>query len=519
MKVSMVKEMRTVDRRAGEEYGLPEVVLMENAGRQAASAMIALLGTVRGKTICVLAGSGNNGGDAFAAARYLYNEGAILKVFLTGNPDHIKASPAIMKQALTAMGIAVHDLSGDRDMDRLRLALRFADGVLDGILGTGFRGTLRPVVRQAVELVNAASKPVLAIDIPSGVEADTGAVGDVAVRATKTIALGLPKPGHLLSPGATYAGGFIVDSIGIPRQLLEDEAIQQACIDDALAASLLPARPRMAHKGTCGRILIVAGSRGMTGAATLCTAASLRAGCGIATLAVPESQQPILAVKLTEAMTVPVPEEQLGLLGGSAALKMLVPLTEGYDAVLIGPGIGRTEVTGELVTNLVREVDKPLILDADAIYALRGNPEILREAKHVPILTPHLGEMASLLGLSVTDLREDLVGIARDAAAEYHAVFVLKSDCTIVAYPDGRVFFTTKGNAGMATAGSGDVLAGTIAGLMKQAAEGMAPVLGVYLHGLAGDLAYQEKAEGLIAGDILAELPEARRLLQAGAGK
>ena len=202
MKVSLVKEMRAVDRRAGEEYGLPEVVLMENAGRQTAAAMVSLLGSVRGKTICILAGSGNNGGDAFAAARYLYNEGAVLKVFLTGNPDHIKASPSIMKQALTAMGIAVHGLAGDRDMDRLRLALRFADGVLDGILGTGFRGTLRPVVRQAVELVNAAGKPVLAIDIPSGVEADTGAVSDVAVRAAKTIALGLPKAGHLLGQGA-----------------------------------------------------------------------------------------------------------------------------------------------------------------------------------------------------------------------------------------------------------------------------------------------------------------------------
>lgn len=516
MKVSLVKEMRAVDRRAGEEYGLPEVVLMENAGRQTAAEMIALLGSVRGKTICVLAGSGNNGGDAFAAARYLANEGADLKVFLTGNPDHLKASPSIMKQALTAMGIAVHDLTGDRDMDRLRLALRFADGVLDGILGTGFRGTLRPVVRQAVELVNAAHCPVLAIDIPSGVEADTGEVGDAAVQATRTLALGLPKPGHLLGLGATCTGELCVDSIGIPHELLEDEAMQQACIDGRMAAALLPARPRTAHKGTCGRILVVAGSRGMTGAAALCTSACLRVGCGIATLAVPDSQQPILAAKLTEAMTVPVPEEQAGVLGGDEALKLLVPLTEGYDTVLIGPGLGRAKVTGEFVRALVRETDRPLVIDADAIYALRDNPEILREAKHVPILTPHLGEMAGLLGLSVEDLREDIVGIARDAAAEYHAVFVLKSECTLVAFPDGRVFFTTKGNAGMATAGAGDVLAGTIAGLMEQAADGMAPVLGVYLHGLAGDLAYGERAEGLIAGDILAKLPEARRLLQAG---
>ena len=283
-----------------------------------------------------------------------------------------------------------------------------------------------------------------------------------------------------------------------------------------LVQKMLPKRSANTNKGSYGSVLAAAGSLAYRGAAALCTSACLRVGCGIATLAVPDSQQPILAAKLTEAMTVPVPEVQAGVLGGDEALKLLVPLTEGYDTVLIGPGLGRARVTGELVRALVRETDRPLVLDADGIYALRDNPEILREAKHVPILTPHLGEMAGLLGLSVEDLREDIVGIARDAAAEYHAVFVLKSECTLVAFPDGRVFFTTKGNAGMATAGAGDVLVGTIAGLMEQAADGMAPVLGVYLHGLAGDLAYGERAEGLIAGDILAKLPEARRLLQAG---
>ncbi|WP_432647313.1 ADP-dependent NAD(P)H-hydrate dehydratase, partial [Mitsuokella sp.] len=182
--------------------------------------------------------------------------------------------------------------------------------------------------------------------------------------------------------------------------------------------------------------------------------------------------------------------------------------------VLIGPGLGRAEATQELVRALLQNLDKPLLLDADAIYALSGQPEILREAKHVPVLTPHLGEMARLLGLSVSDLREDLVGMAREAAQEYHAIFVVKSECTLVAYPDGQVFFTTKGNAGMATAGAGDVLAGTIAGLMKQMPYEKAPLLGVYLHGLAGDLAYAEKAEGLIAGDILAKLPDARQKLK-----
>ncbi|MFV0636008.1 NAD(P)H-hydrate dehydratase [Mitsuokella sp. WILCCON 0060] len=514
MKISLVKEMREIDRRAGEEYGLPELLLMENAGRQTAAAMISLLGSVKGKTICVLAGSGNNGGDAFSAARYLYNEGAAIKLFLTGNPEHIKASPSVMQQGLAAMGISVHGLAGERDMDRLRLALRFADAILDGILGTGFRGTLRPLVRQAVELVNAAKKPVLSIDIPSGVEADTGGVADIAVKADCTLTLGLPKPGHFLSPGAEHAGKVLVDGIGIPWPLLEDPAIKQREIDDELAASLLPARPRAAHKGSCGRILAAAGSRGMTGAAAMCSLAALRAGCGIVTLAVPESLQPILAGRLTEVMTKAIPEEEPGILGGSRALQEITSSAAAYDAVLIGPGLGRAEAAQALVRALLQNLDKPLLLDADAIYALSGQPEILREAKHVPVLTPHLGEMARLLGLSVSDLREDLVGMAREAAQEYHAIFVVKSECTLVAYPDGQVFFTTKGNAGMATAGAGDVLAGTIAGLMKQMPYEKAPLLGVYLHGLAGDLAYAEKAEGLIAGDILAKLPDARQKLK-----
>ena len=524
MKVSLVEEMRSVDKVAAEEYALPSVVLMENAGHRAAEVVSTMLtgGDVAGSAIVVLAGSGNNGGDALAAARHLANAGGRIKVFLAGDKSHFSAATAAMYTALSRMGIEIAELNGDRDWDRLHIALRKADCLIDGILGTGFAGELRKKTLRLIEQVNEAARPVLAIDIPSGVAADTGIVSTVAVQARATLTLGLPKVGQLLSPGADYCGRLIVDDIGIPRPLLADEHIHQALIDDELAAAMLPPRPRSAHKGTCGRILVIAGSRGMTGAATLAASAALRAGAGIVTLAVPASLHDIMEVKLTEVMTQPVPEPEpgCGYIGGQAALDCLQAMAQSYDAVLIGPGLGRAAATQELVRIFASSCLKPLVLDADAIYAFRSAPQDLAQLAQVPILTPHLGELAGLLGCTVPELRRELLSRVRQAAAEYQCIFVAKSECTLVVYPDGDAFFSVKGNPGMATAGCGDVLAGTIAGLMQQmdggrssaasdSHDGLAPLMGVYLHGLAGDLAYAEKGEGLIASDVRDHLPAA----------
>ncbi|WP_303105908.1 NAD(P)H-hydrate dehydratase [uncultured Mitsuokella sp.] len=513
MKLSLVQEMREIDRRAGEEYGLPELLLMETAGGKVAEAAIAMLGTVKGRQISIAAGSGNNGGDAFAAARYLANRGAAVKVFLAGNPEHIKHSPAVMRDVLTQMGIAVHTLTEKRDMDRLRLSLHFTDLIIDGLLGTGFAGAPREKMREVISMLNASGKPILAIDIASGVEADTGKVASVAIEAARTVTLGLPKPGHYLSPGADHTGKLSVSDIGIPYPLLTDDAMRQELLDERLAASLLPARIRAAHKGTCGRILVVAGSRGMTGAAAMASQAALRAGCGIVTLAVPASLQPLLAVKLTEVMTKPLLETD-GVLGGEGALDELLALAGDYDGVLMGPGLGRAPQTMELVRAFAMAYDKPLVLDADALYAFRNHGAELAKCPQPPVITPHLGELVGLTGLTVPDLREDLLGFVREAAQEYRAILVAKSECTLVAYPDGRVYFTTVGNPGMATAGAGDVLAGTIAGLIEQTGSNQAPLVGTFLHGRAGDLAYARLCEGLVATDILQALPEARRQLE-----
>ena len=508
MKLGLATEMRAIDDRLATEFSLPAVALMENAGQRTALVLEELLGDIDGKNIVVVAGSGNNGGDAFAAARHLHNKMAKVKVFALKPLNSMAELPKNMFNCLLNMGVPSRSLTEERDWNRLRVALRFADGVVDGILGTGTKGELREEIRSLIEEINKVSVPVLAIDVPSGVSADTGRLS-AAVRATATLAVGLPKLAHFLSPASEYAGRLFVDDIGIPRELLVGESFKHSLIDDELARELLPQRASSVHKGDCGRILVVAGSRGMTGAALLAAKAALRAGAGLVTLAVPQTLYGVAAGTVPEVITVPIPDEGMGCFSGTEALNAVLALVEQSDSVLIGPGLGRAAETLEFVRLFAGNIKKPLIMDADALFAYRITPEVLKELPQMPILTPHLGEFAGLVGKTVEELKEDLVAEARRISAEYQCVLVLKSENTLITYPDGDVFFATTGNAGMATAGSGDVLAGTIAGLVPQMDSGLAPIVGVHLHGLAGNLAYENLGNGLIASDIIAQLPQA----------
>ena len=513
MKIAFAEDMRRSDVSVVQDYGLPALALMENAGRRTAEEAAAMIGTPSGKVFAVFAGGGNNGGDAFASARHLMNMGARVKMFFAGERDHLGDAARAMHDALQAMGVEIRPLVSDRDWDRLRVSLRFSDAVVDGILGTGVHGELRETVSRLVGEINAAGKPVMAIDIPSGVEADTGRITSRAVCANRTLALGLPKIGHFLGQGANATGELLVDDIGIPHALLEGDALRQSLITRETAAKILPVRPRDVHKGSCGRILILAGSLGMTGAAALAAESALRIGAGLVTLGVPERLYPILAAKLTEVIVVPISDEGTGHFGGIKALEDALSLAAHADAVLIGPGIGRTAETSEFVRLFAADVKAPLVMDADAIYAFRGHLDALRELPQVPILTPHLGEFAGLLSTDTETVHADLLHMAREAARDHQAVYVIKSACTIVVYPDGDAFFTTCGNAGMATAGAGDVLAGAIVGLMRQMESGMTPIVGVYVHGRAGDIAYEHCGNGLVAGDILELLPQSLREL------
>ena len=513
MNVSFAEDMRRIDACVVRDYGLPAIALMENAGRRSAEEAAAMVGGATDKVFAVFAGGGNNGGDAFAAARHLMNMGARVKLFFTGEEERLGEAARAMYDALRAMGVEIRSLVSDRDWDRLRVSLRFSDAVVDGVLGTGVHGDLRKNILRLIEEINTAEKPVMAIDIPSGVEADTGRIASCAVRADRTLALGLPKVGHLLGQGANATGHLLVDDIGIPHALLAGDELRQSLITREAAARLLPARARDVHKGTCGRLLVLAGGLGMTGAAALAAEAVLRVGAGLVTLAVPELLYPVLAAKLTEVMVVPVSDDGMGYFAGDKALAEALALAGNADAVLIGPGIGRAEGTSEFVRLFAADVKAPLVMDADAIGAFRGHLDALHALPQVPVLTPHLGEFAGLLGKTVEEVEIDLLGIAREAAQAHQAVFVVKSACTIVVYPDGDAFFTTCGNAGMATAGAGDVLAGTVAGLMRQMESGMTPIVGVYVHGRAGDIAYEHCGNGLVAGDILELLPQALKEL------
>ena len=516
MKTALSAEMHHIDEEAVNLYGIPEILLMESAGKGVLQAAEKLFVPLQGKCLCVFAGSGNNGGDAFAAARYLAGTGALVRIFFVGNAAHITASTALNRTIAHNMGIEILPLETEHDWDKLALTLKFADGIIDGILGTGFKGELRADLVRLLDMLNALNVPVLAIDMPSGVSADTGSIGTAAIKADMTIAFGLPKVGHFFYPGNICTGELLLDDIGIPSALLSNNTIQQDLLTADLIEAMLRPRKRNAHKGSCGRVMVIAGSPGMTGAACLASQAALRVGCGLTTIFTAVGVQPILAMKLTEVMVKSVPETNTGILG-LTALSGLLKEAADYDVVLLGPGLGRNEETLEMVRQFCRQTTVQLVLDADALRAFEGKAELFAACKHVPILTPHLGEMAGLLSVSVADLRQNILVMARKAAAEWQAILVLKSECTMVVYPQGEVYLSLQGNSGMATAGSGDVLSGTIAGVYKEAAEGVAPLVGVFLHGLAGDMAYTELGNGLLAGDILERLPKA--LLSIGKNK
>ena len=515
MKVALAKQMHEIDKSAIEDYGLPELSLMESAGHRVFSVVRKALGdSVDKKSVCILAGNGNNGGDALAAARYLSNMGARVKIFMLGDKDHRTASLNVQMKILRGMGVELQQLESDRAWERLQVTLRFSDAVVDGILGTGFNGQLRPSALRLIRLVNAAKKITVAIDIPSGVAADTGEVGEAAIRADYTVALALPKIGHYICPGASYVGKLYVANIGLPADLLKDD-IHQTFVDNELALTFLPERPKDSHKGTCGKILIVAGSRGMTGAASLAAMSAMKVGAGLVTLAVPESLNPIYEMKLTEVMTAPLDEVKQGIIGGDKASEKILDLAEKVDAILMGPGLGRERETQALVKKIVAEVDKPLILDADAIYPFNGNADELKACKQIPILTPHLGELSALLNIPVEKLRPALIPEVRRAAQEFRAIIVAKCEVTVVGYPNGEIFISAMGNSAMASGGCGDVLAGAIAGLMKQTP--FAPLTGVWLQGIAGGFAENLKSEGLIASDVMEYLPAAiKRLRELG---
>lgn len=514
MRVILPEEMARIDRAAIMDAGIPGLDLMERAGEAVARAARDMLSATGGRTAVIVCGKGNNGGDGLVAARRLSGAFSVV-AYLVGarsiddlSPDAASNMRRLRDGAATVTWVPEGDAAGD-----MRAKVPEFDLVVDALFGTGFRGPATGIFTEAIEAMNASENQVLSVDIPSGVSGATGAIEGSAVIADRTVTFAAPKVGLTQFPGAGNVGEMEVADIGIPRELLDSIPESRIYLTtDEDADSFLPDRPPDAHKGSCGRLLVVGGSPGMTGAPVMAARAALRSGAGLVTVAAPEGLNDILETKLTEAMTMPVAEGPGRTLSESSAESILNEASS-YSAVALGPGLGTAAHTRRAVERLLLELEQPLVLDADGLNAIAGAADSLRARVRPLVLTPHPGEMARLTGLSTALVQADRITVASRFSAEWGAVVVLKGAGTVIADPGGEVFVNPTGNSGMATAGMGDVLTGCIASFLAQGLEAFAAaVAGAYFHGQAGDLAaHVDGMAGMIAGDVVRHLPLAIR--------
>jgi ADP-dependent NAD(P)H-hydrate dehydratase / NAD(P)H-hydrate epimerase len=517
--VFTAEEMRRLDQRAITELGIPGATLMENAGRGAAEAIVAVLPALgaprRGARVVVVCGKGGNGGDGFVVARWLKRHGARPTVLLVSAPAEVDGDAGRKLRELGRAGIRPRPFTGDRASADM---LAQAHLVVDALLGTGSRGVPEGGVSRAIELINASGRPVVALDIPSGLSANTGAHAGAVIKAAMTLTFAGLKRGLICSPGDELAGQVTVIPIGVPDHDVT-RGVTTFLLERGDVAGHFPRRPRAGHKGTYGHLLLVAGSLGKTGAAALAAMAAMRSGVGLVTVATPASQQPVVAGLVLEAMTAPLLETAARSLALKAR-EAIVELAGARDAVAIGPGIGLDDETAQVVRSLVRELPRPMVIDADGLTALAGHLDVLRDAPSARCLTPHPGEMARMLGARVDEVQRDRIEATREFATRHRVHIVLKGTKSVVAAPDGRVFVNPTGNPGMASGGTGDVLTGVLGAFLARGMEPDAAMRSsVYLHGSAGDVAAERVGEeALVARDVIAAIPEAFKRLRGDGG-
>jgi hydroxyethylthiazole kinase-like uncharacterized protein yjeF len=526
LRLTMTHEMQEIDRLAEADFGLPVRVLMENAGAAAAKAVRdfcqehSAQGTQPFKRVSLLAGAGNNGGDALVAARHLQSDGFDAVVILCVSSEKLATlksacaeNLAVLRKMSVPVLFASNGFAGAAaDEELIQNELAACDVIVDGLLGTGVKDQVRDPLVSVIRMANNTNKPIIAIDLPSGVASDTGQILGVCIKATATVTLGAAKPCHFLHPGAQFCGRLILETIGIPRQLVAAHSLGSV-LSNAVAGAFVPQRKPHAHKGDNGRLLAIGGSPGLSGAILLCARGALRAGAGLVTAVCPESVAAELAARPPEVMAQMLAGDAQGCLAPTDAnLAAMATSLARCQALVLGPGIGRSKAAVKFV-HMIIEKSKllPLVIDADGLYAL--NSELCR--KHQParmILTPHPGEMAALCGVSISEIQSDRIEWARRLSEEWGVITVLKGAGTVVACPDGRYYLNPTGNSGMAVGGSGDVLAGVIGGLLAQGADvEEAAAAGVYLHGLAGDLLACQRPRGFLAGEIADTIPTALR--------
>lgn len=510
MKVARISEMREIDTFTIEKLGIPGIILMENAAINVVKELQKDIGELSDKNVVVFAGKGNNGGDALAVARHLYNLGANVLVILLAPEESIKGDAQINLNIVKNLDIKLVEMKDESIYEDIALALCLADVVVDGLIGTGIKGKVDSLFSSVIKLINTLSRYVISIDIPSGVNGDTGEICGICIDANKTVTLGLPKPGLYIGEGAKFAGEVVVADIGIPPKVIESKKLSISLIDKKNVSDLIPKRYLDTHKGDYGKVLILAGSIGLTGAAALCSQAVLRSGAGLATVGIPATLNSIMECKLTEVMTLPLTDKGRGCLD-STCIEEIEKVLNRFNVVAVGPGLGRNSEITKIVSWLIEHSPIPLVIDADGINSLSENIDVLKRAKSQIVLTPHLGEMSRITGLSIETISKDRLNIVKQYAEKWNCTIVLKDWRTVIATPDGEIMINTTGNPGMATGGTGDVLTGIIASFIGQGLKANeASMAGVYIHGLAGNIASAEKGQvGMIAGDLLESIPYA----------
>lgn len=508
MKVVDASTMRQLDERAIKGYGIPGIILMENAGRGVADLILKRFSHLVGKRTAIFAGRGNNGGDGFVVARHLTNKGCRVTTYLLAESPDIKGDARINLEIWKAMGGEIKLILDHRDIEGYGSEIRHAGLIVDAIFGTGLSSPVKGFLREVIGFINGLNKPIVSVDIPSGIDASTGHILGSCVKAEVTATMALPKIGLLLYPGVEYAGRVEVIDIGMPKTLLEADEIPWEVLDSPWIKSVWRSRPGDCHKGSFGHLFVLAGSIGKTGAAAMTALGAMRVGAGLVTLGIPKGLNPIMEERLTEVMTYPLPDTPSGTMAWES-LDSIMAFIQDKKAIALGPGLTTQEGVKRVVLGLIERCPLPMVIDADGVNILAGNTHLLKKAIAPIILTPHPGEMARLVDSTPKDVQSDRIGVASGFAKENNVIVVLKGARTIIAEPGGKVFINLTGNPGMASAGTGDVLTGMIGGLMAQ---GYGPLdaarIGVYIHGRAGDeVANIKGVVGMMAGDLLDRIP------------
>ena len=515
MKVLTPERMAKYDEYAIKTWGIPSAVLMENAGRNTYR-LIKERYLSPGQRLAVFCGRGNNGGDGFVIARYALRDGFQVRAFLFCKASELKGDAALNMVLYSSLGGETIELDDDTfPLAEKELALCHV--IVDAIFGTGLSKVVEGREARAIDLINGAGKPVMAVDIPSGIDGRTGMAMGTAVRATHTFTYGFPKLGQLFHPGAYHSGKLTVIDISLPPHAETSLGIDGEVVDGGMVRSFLKERMAWAHKGSFGHAAVIAGSPGKTGAAHMASLAALKIGAGLVTLLIPETLNSIMEVKLTEAMTYPVPDEGRGYFLPSA-YDAICEFVADKDVIIVGPGLSQEPGTTEVVRRLYTEMKKPFVIDADGINAFAGHLDLIGKAGREAIFTPHPGELARLIGLTPKEINADRIQAGTIFLEKTGANLVLKGARTVVFGAGGGVFVIPSGNQALAKGGSGDILTGFIGGALSQGYSAVeAMILGAYIHGYIADTYVEESTDmDLLAGDLLSGTGRALREIKFG---